>query len=356
MLSWIHEHLGEAAGALGITTRQLTFLKRIGGDLSPQGKALFEVLGPSNPVPLWVIKAARTGLGNPRLRLEHQRLEHLSRIFLHPKQGTASLPRWRVPAPILYEERSSGSLSVETFLPGKRVSQLLQQHNQPNPWARWKETGNLALEALSAYGQHETPRRIEINLDWWRRRLIEPLTPHYDWLARVSPEWPRIWKAMGQATLWSYTGLTVPQHGDFTPANLVVEDGSIGIFDWSPSNLEDPPLLDLFQFLASASQFLGQGVEHKRKVAELTSSLFTEACFLEPVAQPVWAYLKVSGLEQKDLLPLSLASLGIKILSLAERPVPVSESLSGWLWTTGAWIRGNGIQTLFSFANSEIFA
>jgi hypothetical protein len=357
MLSWVRDHLSEEAHRQGVVPGKLTFLKRIGGDLSPDGKALFEVLGPDSPVPLWIVKVARTARGNRNLWLEHQRLQHLSKIFSQPTaQGIDPHPQLRTPLPILFEERSNGSISVETFLTGNRVSQLLQQHNQPDPWIRWGEIVSLAMDGLSRYARSETRRQIEITKDWWRVQLLEPLTPHYEQLATLSVGWPRIWNALKETADWDYSGQTVPQHGDFTPANLVLEGKHIGVFDWSPDDVASPPLLDLFQFLASASLFLGQSVECKTKLTELRTCLMTDHRFLQMAAPHIAKYVMVCGLERKDLYPLSLASLGIKILTLIRRPVPSLESLSGWLWTTSEWIAEEGAKKLLSFAKEKDFA
>ncbi len=357
MLSWIRDHLSQEARQLGIPIEKLTFLKRIGGDLSPDGKALFEILGPDSPVPLWVVKAARTRHGNTRLQLEHQRLKHL--FGIHSRATTQGLdPQCclRIPTPILFEERSNGSLSVETFLTGVRVSQLLQQPSQPDPWASWKEISSLALRGLLTYSQCENPRSINIDSEWWNHRLLEPLAPHYNRLISVSSEWHQIWEALREASAWTFLGETVPQHGDFTPANMVLEGGSIGVFDWSSDDLEAPPLLDLIHFLASASLFLGQGVEHKTKVTEMRTCLLIDRRFFEPVAQTVLNYINTCGLGDKDIHSLSLASFGSKILNMVQRPESVDDYLSGWLWTTSEWIQGGGAKKLISFAKEKDFA
>jgi hypothetical protein len=357
MLSWIRDHLGEEAHRQGAVPEKLTFLKRIGGDLSPEGKALFEVLGPDSPAPLWIIKAARTSRGNQNLRLEHQRLQHLSRILAQPTaQGGDPHPQLRTPLPVLFEERSNGSISVETYLTGNRVSQLLQQYNHLDLWERWGEIVSLAMDGLSRYAQSETQRQIEITRDWWRVQLLEPLTPHYEQLATLAPGWPRVWDALKETADWNYSGQTVPQHGDFTPANLVLEGKHIGVFDWSPDDVAAPPLMDLFQFLASASLFFGQGVECKTKLTELRTCLMADNRFLQMAAPHVVKYIMASDFESNDLYPLSLAGLGIKILNLIRRPVPSLESLSGWLWTTSEWIAEEGAKKLISFAKGKDFA
>lgn len=354
MLSLIREHLGEEARGLGIPIERLTFLKRIGGDLSPEGKALFEILGPDSPLPLWMIKAARTAHGNQRLLQEHQRLKHIFKIL--PVTSAETSPPLRVPRPVYFEERPNGSLSIETFLTGNRVSQLLQQHNRPDPWEQWKEVSFLAIGGLLTLNQVESRREITIDSRWWERRLIEPLTPYHDYLVSICAGWEPVWEALHKASGWSLSGESVPQHGDFTPANMVLDHGSIGIFDWSPDDPESPPLLDLFQFLASASLYLGQGIEQKTKVTDLSLPLMTDTCFLKTAAPPVFRYLKWWGIETKDLLPLSLASLVSKILTLLQRPVPVLEFLQGWVWITSEWMGERGTERLISFANDEDFA
>lgn len=354
MLTWIRCHLEKEARELGIAPEKLTFLKRIGGDLSPGGKALFEILGPLSPRPLWVLKAARSSQGNAGLLAEYHRLEHLVKILPPPSLQTAENPAPpRVPHPVLFEERPHGSMSVETFLPGLRLSQLLQQDDPMTVWGSWEKAVKPAITGLYAYCLHEPRRSVEIDAQWWIRRLIGPLTPHDQFLAALCDGWPQVWTALQECCDWYFSGEMAPQHGDYTPANLVLEGGRIGVFDWSWDDQEAPPLLDLFQFLASASLFLGKRSRQGQKSAEPVACPLLEDDFLKLAARPVTCYLKACDLPSQSLAPLSLASLGLKILHFLKKPAPSADYLPGWVWTTSEWIRGGGVKKLISFVNDE---
>jgi hypothetical protein len=337
VLEWIRENLREEARLRGFDPAELTFFKRIGGDLSSGGKALFEVIAPGSPVPLWIVKATRSPEGHASLNGEFERLEHLWAVLAYELSST-------VPRPVILEQRETGSLSIETSLPGEKASCLLRLHNQPDPWGTWTKVSTLALKWLCSYGECETREAFALSRDWWQRELIEPFQLHLPMLSREFPLWGTVWEAINSTADSQITRQfeVVPQHGDFTPTNLVIERDRLGVFDWSPLSPNQPPLLDLFHFLMSGSLYLGQGLEKKTSLSQLKGSVATDTQFMEPLAPLVANYCHLNAVDPEDLGPLSLAAFALKILGFVNRPEPIMDSLAGWILVTERWIANSG--------------
>lgn len=341
MREWIRVHLREEAEELGIDFSSLTFFKRIGGDLSSGGKALFEVMERDSSTPIWVVKAARSPLGSPALLGEFERLKALQRDL--PREMRAN-----VPAPICFHDHTSGAVMAETALSGQKSSQLLRMFAQPDPFATWKRVGELGLVWLQSYSQHAPRFDWTWDFDWWRTELCEPLTPLSDFLRGLSPSWETVDQAIqNQASKTTEkTFSNVLQHGDYTPTNIVIEGRRIGIFDWSPADSKLPPLLDLTHFLVSSSLYSGQSLERKTKLSDLTHPVCSDERFLEPVRLLVTDYAWKNKIDPEDVEALTLASLALKILAYARRPEPIVESLKGWIFAAAHWVENKAASRL----------
>jgi hypothetical protein len=341
MLDWIRENLADEARRIGIDPNRLSFFKRIGGDLSSGGKAIFEVLGPNHPEPLWIVKASRSAEGACRLRSEIDRLESLFDRLPDPLR--ASIPR-----PVHFEDTGVGALSIESFLPGERFSRMLRSHQQQDPWGRWSKWGTSGLQWLQDYTEVERPVSFEWNASWWDSQVLLPLEPLAPLLRETSPHWDCVWDALraARSLVSGSTFRSIPPHGDFTPTNLVWDGIRWGVFDWSPEETGRPPLLDFFHYLMSSALYLSQALERKTSLARLESVCCADDRFLSPVAGRLrWfqTFLKVS---HQDLEPLALAAFTLKILGFATRPEPVKDSLAGWILGTGCWVQGNAARRL----------
>lgn len=333
MFAWIRNALSEDARQRGIDTGRLSFFKRVGGDLSSGGKAIFEILGPGSSMPLWVAKAARSPEGNQTLRQEYERLKVLHQRI--PPELEYSLPR-----PIAFDERETGSVSLETALPGEKVSRLLREHGQKDPWRTWKDHCGLALDWYILFSRDEPRHTRTLDEDWWQRRVIRPLEEADDFLRDLSPHWDEVLEAIRGAQ--SSTSKSLLQdlipHGDFTPTNLVVQGDSIGAFDWSPVDPELPPGCDLFHFMVSSGLYLGQSIEKKLHLSELRMNVLSDKRFLEPICPYLRQYFNDFSIPVELVEPLFLAAVGCKIVAYVRRPEPIRESICGWIFQVHCWL------------------
>ncbi|MCG3195644.1 MAG: phosphotransferase [Candidatus Omnitrophica bacterium] len=333
MLDWIRGALSDEARRVGIDPGRLTYFKRIGGDLSAGGKAVFEVLGPREAVPLWVVKAARSPEGSKNLEEEFKRLRGLAESL--PETCSKSIPR-----AIAFEARDTGAVSVETFLRGEKLSRLLRLHRQADVWGLWRTWGNRAIEWLIAFSGSQPSGRFDFSSAWWRELLVDPLASHSPVLESLSPHWQSLWTRILQTgdADWSIPLDSHPPHGDFTPTNIVTFADEIGVFDWSPEQRDQPPGLDLFQFLMSSSLYMGQCLERKSRLADLSTPVCASPQFFECVGEPIRTCLQRNRIPTAAVSKLSLAAFSLKILNLVNRPEPVRDSLAGWILGADGWV------------------
>lgn len=336
MFDWIRDSISEEAGRRGIDANKLSFFKRVGGDLSSGGKAIFEILGPDHPKPLWVAKAARSPKGSPALKREYQRLVALQERV--PSDLANTIPR-----PIAFVERPTGSISLETALPGEKVSRILREHGQADPWSSWENHCRLALDWYMQFSRQEPRHSRILDESWWQTKIIEPLESCEGFLRDLSPYWGTVSEAIhGAPTLLSNRSYgDILPHGDFTPTNLVIQGESIGVFDWSPEDLELPPACDLFHFMISASLYLGQSLERKIKLGDLSANILLDERFLKPIRPYFREYFNNFSIPADQLYPLFLSAAGGKIVTYANRPEPIRESLCGWIFSVSCWLQGN---------------
>jgi len=332
MLDLIRERLAEEASAEGIVQEKLTFLKRNGGDFSAKGKLLFEVLGPGGGDPLWIVKAARSSDGNKTLGEENNRLVELREIL--PEHLLPTIPK-----PVFYEERPTGSLSGESFLRGEKLSRLLRTIPHDQIWEDWKRYAEVAIGWLTDYSRVCERRSITIDSNWWEQEIFAPLERHNDILRDCSPLWnevfARVKNRISQFEPRQYE--IIPQHGDFTPVNIVFSGSDIGVYDWSPVSHDSPPLLDLFHFLMGSSLRIAMNLDGADRVSDIRTPVVSDPRFLEPLGLLVSQYCEENRIPPEGLEPLSYAALLFKILGYADQEEPVVNSLRAWIFGLDHW-------------------
>ncbi|MCA9446463.1 MAG: phosphotransferase [Candidatus Omnitrophica bacterium] len=302
----------------GIDPKDLHFVKRSGGDFSSEGRALFEIFSPRSEDPIWIVKANRSKAGNEKSAAEFERLKKM-------RKGISEDLRDSLPAALVLEERPTGSISIETFLPGTKVSLFFQEGDRKMIWRNWHSYGSAAIRWLERYSEVETPFEIHLNREWFERVALAPLENLASVWVDVQPEASSLIDRIRATSIdFDIPLKTVPQHGDYTPGNLIAMEGRLGVIDWSPVDLSNPPLMDLFHFLLSSSIYFGKGLEKK------PWEVLTDSRFLEGVQSELRALFLQTGVPVEARIPLFRAAFLKKIEGYLSKPQAVESSVRQW--------------------------
>lgn len=158
------------------------------------------------------------------------------------KQGMMNIPR------CLYCGKTEGNVAV--FV----QSTIKTNHSQI--MHKWTDLQKQFLVNL----HEKTKQKLLFESTNFYQTLIE-LKKHLDWFSN-NAERTMIEKAM-TSVLSYYAKKEVEfsaYHADFTPWNMLVEDGKLFVFDWEYAKLSYPPYLDVFHFFTQIA-ILEQGVD-----------------------------------------------------------------------------------------------
>lgn len=326
MLERIRKSLFRETYKKGIDPKDLYFVKRCGGDLTSEGKAVIEVFGPRSESPIWVVKANRSARGNASLRAEFERLQSIER-------GSPEDISESVPLPVLFEESALGSFSIETCIEGDKLSTLFRNGDVVRLWRNWENFGRAALHWLERYNESMDRWDYQFEPGWFEKSVQSHLGSHRKRLIDLSDAAEGILEVIGETPDPESRILrTVVQHGDYTPGNLIAMEGRLGVIDWSPPDRESPPLMDLFQFLMSSAIYLEKGLFPTGRIG---GRVLREDRFWEPIRPELRAAFLQAGLKPGDPIPLFRASLGRKILSGLNKPAVIESSLRDWCGLLG---------------------
>jgi len=302
----------------GIDPKDLFLVKRSGGDFSSEGRALFEVFSPRSEDPLWVVKANRSNKGNRRLAAEFERLKKLEKGIPEDLQDS-------LPSAVVFEDRFTGSISIETYLAGTKLSSFFLEGSPETVWKNWRSYGAAAIRWLERYSEVETTHEFRIDSDWFEREIVSSIDKHRSaWIDRF-PQAEDLIDRIRHTEIADQPPLrSVPQHGDYTPGNLIAMDGRLGVIDWSPASPSDTPLMDLFHFLLSSSIYLGKGLGRNPR------EVFIDSRFMESIQTETRALFLQTGIPVQARLPLFRAAYWRKIEGYLAKPQVVESPLREW--------------------------
>jgi hypothetical protein len=198
--------------------------------------------------PILIAKAApqqraRRREGKPLYQIEYENLEALETSGLN-------LSRRTTPAPLVRWQEAGLLITLQSALRGPLLKNI--------PACRLLSAQQLATTLESVFGWWQ---RFEECFGLERRGLDDPnyreqvLGPVESFQQRfVTDQDERGFLQRRFEDLRSLAGRELPftvQHGDFCPANIVLQPEGIGVFDWELPLRRQLPLFDLFHFFAS---------------------------------------------------------------------------------------------------------
>lgn len=323
MIDRIRHQLFKETYKKGIDPKDLFLVKRSGGDFTSEGKALFEVFGPTSEDPYWLVKACRSKAGNQKLAAEFERQKNLRKNLPEDLRGSLS-------SPLVFEDQPSGSISIETYLTGTKVSSYFLQGSSERIWKNWQSYGKAALRWLERYSEVVSTRELRLDSDWFAKEILLPLERNRAVWVSLVPEAEEAIEIFANTQIDFALNLKrVPQHGDYTPGNLIAMEDRLGVIDWSPVDSGDPPLMDLFHFLLSASIYLMHGLNGSDSPLSLPE-LHAEARFAEKIRPEVRALFLQAGIPAEARIPLLRAACWKKIEGFLLKPQIVESSLKDW--------------------------
>jgi hypothetical protein len=193
--------------------------------------------------PALVAKAARTAAGRSVFDIEYGNLESLVARGLNSERPA-------VPAPLDRRDEGGVLVTLQSALDGQLMKNL--PGRRLFSAARIDSVLDLVLDWwLQFQDRFETPATRLVG-EAYRRRVLEPVEL---FCKRYLPEADeRAFLAGRFESRRVLEGLEVSlmtAHGDFCPANLMIDERGIGVFDWEFPLRHDLPLYDLFYFLSS---------------------------------------------------------------------------------------------------------
>jgi hypothetical protein len=207
------------------------------------------LLRPEQGPPAAVLKVARGRLGAAELRTQRRALAELA---LHP--GLDEQWRELLPRILAFDERTNGTVSVESYRPGIDLADLLARH--PN---RVEELTAAALSAIAPLHRRTARFVVVDNVCLLRRWVIEPLAELTRMCGRLDARLVPDVEWLGTMLRQALVGWRMPvcwTHGGYTPGNVRVagEQGPVtGIVDWGGARPGQPALIDEYLMILTAS-------------------------------------------------------------------------------------------------------
>jgi len=192
--------------------------------------------------PVAVVKVARGARASQLLRAERDRLARLGATLLPLRPGGA-------PRPLDLAEVAGRAVLVETFLPGRRLKDMDPHHLERRP-----DLVDAVVDWLADFTVSDGAGAVAVDdpfLDAEVRSPVERYLESFETsdrerlLLRSLPD--RLRRA------FPVSAPTVPMHGDFSDANVLVSEDGIGVVDWDEPVPRALPGADLFYFLASTA-------------------------------------------------------------------------------------------------------
>lgn len=235
----------------------------------------------------------------------------LTRLEQRPGKPVEGVPR------LLLELPALSNALIETYVPGVAMTTQLTGRTY----------ATLAAAATGWLSELADGAALSEPSKWWPR-IAEPALERFD----------RVYGRIADPALVRNTvdrlraldGLPlVPEHRDFAPWNLLVDEGRrLGVLDWESAEPDGLPFLDLVYFLAYLAFDLENAITSRRPI-ETYRSLFDERTTVGAVATECMSrYAAAFALRDVDLPALRLLTWLVHTTSDARALEPVSGTSS----------------------------
>jgi hypothetical protein len=207
------------------------------------------LLRPEEGPPAAVLKVARGQLRAANLRMQRRVLAELA---IH--QGLDDEWRDVLPRILAFDERTNATVSVESYLPGIDLAEVLARC--PN---RVEELTAAALGAIAPLHRGTATSVLVDNVCLLRRWVIEPLAELTDMCQRLDPSLVQEVDRLGTMLRQALIGWRMRvgwAHGDYTPSNVRVAgvQGPVtGIVDWGRARPGRLAFIDEYLMILTAS-------------------------------------------------------------------------------------------------------
>jgi aminoglycoside phosphotransferase (APT) family kinase protein len=281
-----------------LLSRKGTGIQKPESILLPRGLQFTAIVFDSGcPEPRYILKWTSDPDSKRRLDTEFRTLRLLQ------EKGSESF-RTTIPAPLWLEESAGAVFLLEGALPGVRMK------DRPPESLFGPDTIGNTLAAVADWlhdfceagragtgGSAAAKTRAEIF-----ERPVERFLRFFQTTPEERKAVEDALRFIGEAG----GGEAIPLarlHGDFSPANILWDDGRIGVIDFELAGDIGPPLEDLFYFLADTQR--GEGSGGKRTRRELFEAVYFGTGYLAASARrAVIGFSEKIGLETESLRDL----------------------------------------------------
>lgn len=193
--------------------------------------------------PIWVAKAARTEAGRAVFDTEYENLERLEASGMNAERPT-------VPAPLGRWHDGRTSVTLQTALAGPLMK------NVPGSSLFSPAAAGASLERVFDWWLHFQrclgTRRLRLAGESYAAAVLEPIARFRRRYLLEAEETTFLDRRFeGERALCGIELPLMARHGDFCTANVVLQEGGLGVFDWEFPLEHRLPLFDLFYFFSS---------------------------------------------------------------------------------------------------------
>jgi hypothetical protein len=290
--------------------RSLFFMKTSGFKGSPARQpVVFLVFDQRGPTPRWVVKASRQLTTIATLQKEYQQLLYFHKT-LSPEM------RKSIPRPLLSREESGRFLFVETGLPGTIVPTVVRL--EAGTFHR-KQIGKLMQQVkgwLLKFQKETQEGEVEITHEWIEQNVKRPLNQYRSWYSCSSDEEAFFSEYLENWNAYLRTRIPlVAHHGDFWSGNILINQDTVSVFDWTSSRRKALPFHDLLLFVSSFLVDSSERDEGDNHVKLFEKLFFSRHWFGQQIAEVISQFFfqhKLSPRLISQIFPLFLINMAIR--------------------------------------------
>lgn len=232
-------HNWDALGLKRNPPKRISFLG-IRGSLEGN-KFIFSVFADNDKTPILIVKL-------PRYPNDSRSLEKEKQSLLQLRASTSTIVQESIPRVLLLEQMSNQWVLVENFMDGKLMIPFLDRNGLPKrePLKRHFEIVTTWLLQF----KNEISNRIILDSNSINEYVIKPIEEFQrnSNLSKDAVDYLNHLRTIA-GELRDCSAPLFFQHGDFLPANILLERNKIKIVDWEFSRKMAFPLFDEFSFI-----------------------------------------------------------------------------------------------------------